>query len=74
MQCYVQAPLIILSTLEGKNMLLDGANSLLSGPQLTLLHSEWPKLYGVLAILSAKGLKDINIKEKILVLKWPAFA
>ena len=27
---------------------------------LTLLHSEWPKLYGVLAILSAVGLK----KEK----------
>ena len=25
-------------------------------PYLTLLHSEWPKLYGVLAILSAKGL------------------
>ena len=25
---------------------------------LTLLHSEWPKLYGVLAILSAKGLKE----------------
>ena len=24
---------------------------------LTLLHSEWPKLYGVLAILSAVGLK-----------------
>ena len=24
---------------------------------LTLLHSEWPKLYGVLAILSAIGLK-----------------
>ena len=23
----------------------------------TLLHSEWPKLYGVLAILSAKGLR-----------------
>ena len=25
---------------------------------LTLLHSEWPKLYGVLAILSAIGLKE----------------
>ena len=25
---------------------------------LTLLHSEWPKLHGVLAILSAVGLKD----------------
>ena len=24
---------------------------------LTLLHSEWPKLYGVLAVLSATGLK-----------------
>ena len=24
---------------------------------LTLLHSEWPKLYGVLAVLSAIGLK-----------------
>ena len=26
---------------------------------LTLLHSEWPKLYGVLAMLSAIGLKEI---------------
>ena len=26
---------------------------------LTLLHSEWPKLYGVLAILSAIGLKYV---------------
>ena len=25
---------------------------------LTLLHSEWPKLYGVLAVLSAVGLND----------------
>ena len=23
------------------------------------MHSEWPKLYGVLAVLSAKGLKNI---------------
>ena len=28
----------------------------LAGQVLTLLHSEWPKLYGVLAILSAIGL------------------
>ena len=27
--------------------------------KLTLLHPEWPKLYGVLAILSAKGLPMI---------------
>ena len=26
----------------------------------TLLHSEWPKLYGVLAVLSAIGLKNIH--------------
>ena len=26
----------------------------------TLLHSEWPKLYGVFAILSAIGLKSIH--------------
>ena len=44
---------MILSTLEGKNVLSDGANSLLSWPQLTILHSEQPKLYGVLAVLSA---------------------
>ena len=29
---------------------------------LTLLHSEWPKLYGVLAILCATGLKHIPIQ------------
>ena len=28
-----------------------------SSLSLTLLHSEWPKLYGVLAVLSAIGLK-----------------
>ena len=27
-------------------------------PILTLVHSEWPKIYGVLAILSAKELRD----------------
>ena len=27
---------------------------------LTLLHSEWPKLYGVLAILTAVGLKEVH--------------
>ena len=27
---------------------------------LTLLHSEWPKLYGVLAILSAIGLMNAH--------------
>ena len=32
---------------------------------LTLLHSEWPKLYGVLAILSAKGL-SMESNEMIL--------
>ena len=26
---------------------------------LTLLHSEWPKLYGVLAVLSAIGLAEM---------------
>ena len=26
---------------------------------LTLLHSEWPKLYGVLAVLSAIGLRQV---------------
>ena len=28
---------------------------------LTLLHSEWPKLYGVLAVLSAIGLKQVSV-------------
>ena len=28
---------------------------------MTLLHSEWPKLYTILAFLSAKGLKKIII-------------
>ena len=30
---------------------------------LTLLHPEWPKLYGVLAVLSAIGLKKLNGTE-----------
>ena len=29
-------------------------------PNLTLLHSEWPNRYGVLAILSAKGLSFLQ--------------
>ena len=32
---------------------------------LTLLHSEWPKLYGVLAMLSATGLKEYEIQLKL---------
>ena len=38
------------------------------GLTLTLLHSEWPKLYGVLAVLSAIGLRcmDILSEEAIL--------
>ena len=32
---------------------------------LTLLHSEWPKLYGVLAVLSVNGLKTLLHSE------WP---
>ena len=31
---------------------------------LTLLHSEWPKLYGVLAILIAIGLKSQSLPER----------
>ena len=34
---------------------------------LTLLHSEWPKLYGVLAILSAIGLNLSNSVCKFLL-------
>ena len=30
---------------------------------LTLLHSEWPKLYGVVAVLSAIGLLFIRLKR-----------
>ena len=33
---------------------------------LTLLHSEWSKLYGVLAGLSAIGLKQYRIKHTVL--------
>ena len=29
---------------------------------LTLLHSEWPKLYGVLADLRAKGLMELHFE------------
>ena len=31
---------------------------------LTLLHSEWPKLYGVLAFLSAIRLREVNICKR----------
>ena len=36
---------------------------------LTLLHSEWPKLYGALAILSATGLKKRE-KMKLVAFNW----
>ena len=32
--------------------------------KLTLLHSEWPKLYGVLIVLSATELKDIQTDSR----------
>ena len=32
---------------------------------LTLLHSEWPKLHRVLAILSAKGLKHDMYRDSL---------
>ena len=34
-----------------------GLKNICCGPSLILLHSEWPKLYGVFAVLSAIGLK-----------------
>ena len=34
----------------------------------TLLHSEWPKLHRVLAVLSAKGLREL--KFRIAVFKY----
>ena len=39
-------------------------------PNLTLLHSERPKLYTMLALLSATGLKVISILT-LLHSKWP---
>ena len=41
-------------------LLSDGGLST-SSMALTLLHPEWPKLYGVLAILSAKGLNQSSV-------------
>ena len=44
---------------------------------LTLLHSEWPKLYGVLAILSAVGLKwSVGCSEcnRVKTEFWPLSA
>ena len=38
-------------------------------PAALLLHSEWPKLYGVLAVLSATGLKE-RICSLILYCKF----
>ena len=37
---------------------------------LNLLHSEWPKLYGVLAILSATGLNSPCYEAKALIRKF----
>ena len=39
----------------------------LFGVLLTLLHSEWPKLYGVLAILSAIGLNKHSWEKRLLL-------
>ena len=43
---------------------------------LTLLHTEWPKLYGVLAIVSAIGLRRLFstkflLKVAVLLVRWP---
>ena len=35
---------------------------------VTLLHSEWPKLYGVLAVSSAIGLNPSQVVAKALAL------
>ena len=43
------------------------SSNLKNVPSLTLLHSEWPKLYGVLAVLSAKGLRCQKTDKKINV-------
>ena len=48
---FLLPPFSVGETHKGKSLLTRGENS-----ALTLLHSEWPKLYGVLAILSAIGL------------------
>ena len=37
---------------------------------LTLLHSEWPKLYGVLAILSAIGLNVYLLRSLDISFKY----
>ena len=45
-------------------------NALRVGLQLTLLNSEWPKLYGVLAVLSAIGLtktSDTDGEVKLII-------
>ena len=38
---------------------------------LTPLHSEWPKLYGVLAVLSAIGLKNAENLILMIFYKYP---
>ena len=43
-----------------RKMLRDQLNSICGFFSLTLLHSEWPKLLGVLAVLSAIGLNGIE--------------
>ena len=40
------------------------ANSYTDNRELTLLHSGWPKLCGVLAILSAIGLNNLRMNNR----------
>ena len=48
---------------------MDFLNGLIS--LLTLLHSERPKLYAILAFLSAIGLKEISHSQKTGVSSFP---
>ena len=48
-----------MGILTGEATLLIFVSLFIRGQLLTLLHSEWPKLHRVLAILGAIGLKEI---------------
>ena len=57
------------TTLSGALLISKGNKYFPTGGSLTLLHSEWPKLHRVLAILSAielRRIKDLHIFSTLL--------
>ena len=53
---FCRSPIVFVREMSGKCQGILFFPFCMNPDPLTLLHSEWPKLYGVLAILSAVGL------------------